>query len=268
MAEARRFEKKPYLWKIIFTTFFFIGILVAINQVFDLRLLGFSLLETSYFYLILSLFLSVTFLLFPASESAPTDKLPWYDAILFLTTAVTGLYFCLHGFDIIQLGWEYTAPLTPTIFSILLWVLVLEAVRRTTDIYMVLTCSIISLYPLIAIHMPSVFQGQSYDILTTARLYAMGRGGIIGIPLDVVCTLLIGFMVFGIIFQSTGGGTFFFKVAECLIGHTRRGKDQHISELFFWDDKREYDLQYSCDRINDHTRNEKDGVSCTLCRCH
>jgi TRAP transporter 4TM/12TM fusion protein len=235
MAGVRRFEKKSYIWKIIFITFFFIGILVAINQVFDLRLLGFSLLETSYFYLILSLFLSVTFLLYPASESAPKDKLPWYDAILFLATAVTGLYFCTHGFDIIQLGWEYTAPLTPTIFSILLWVLVLEAVRRTTDIYMVLTCLIISLYPLFAIHMPGFFQGQSYDIPTTARLYAMGRNGIIGIPLDVVCTLLIGFMVFGIVLQSTGGGTFFFKLAESLLGHTRGGaaKISILASSFF-----------------------------------
>lgn len=235
MAGVRRFEKYSNLWNIIFIIFSAIGILLAINQIFDLGLLGFSLIETSYFYLILGVYLSATFIVYPAFKSAPTNKVPWYDAILFLVTVLIGLYFCIHGFDIIQLGWEYTSPLTPTIFSILLWVLVLEAVRRATDIYMVVTCLIVSLYPLFAIHMPGFFQGQSYDIPTAARLYAMGRNGIIGIPLDVVCTLLIGFMVFGIVLQSTGGGTFFFKLAESLLGQSRGGaaKISILASSFF-----------------------------------
>ena len=235
MGGLRSIKRYTGLWNIFFFTFYTVGILIAVNQIFDLGLFGLSLLETSYFYLMLSIYLSMSFILFPAFESAPTDKVPWYDVFLFLLTVVIGVYFCLHGFDIIQLGWEYTSPLIPTIFSIMLWVLVLEAVRRTTDIYMVLTCLIVSLYPLFAIYMPGFFQGQSYDIPTTARLYAMGRNGIIGIPLDVVCTLLIGFMVFGIVLQSTGGGTFFFKLAESLLGHTRGGaaKISILASSFF-----------------------------------
>jgi hypothetical protein len=71
--------------------------------------------------------------------------------------------------------------------------------------------------------MPGFMQGQSYDLLTAARLYTMGRNGIIGIPIDVVCSLLIGFMVFGIVLQATGGGKFFFALAQSLLGHTRGG---------------------------------------------
>ena len=83
--------------------------------------------------------------------------------------------------------------------------------------------------------MPGFLQGQSYDLFTSARLYAMGTNGILGIPLDVVCTLLIGFMVFGIVLQNTGGGTFFFKLAQSLLGHTRGGaaKISILASAFF-----------------------------------
>jgi TRAP transporter 4TM/12TM fusion protein len=63
----------------------------------------------------------------------------------------------------------------------------------------------------------------------------MGSSGILGIPLDVVCTLLIGFMVFGVVLQNTGGGTFFFKLAQSLLGHTRGGaaKISILASAFF-----------------------------------
>jgi TRAP transporter 4TM/12TM fusion protein len=100
---------------------------------------------------------------------------------------------------------------------------------------MVLVCLFFGVYPLFAAHMPGFLQGQSYDFFTTARLLAMGRNGILGIPLDVVCTLLIGFMVFGVVLQGTGGGTFFFKLAQSLLGSSRGGaaKISILASSFF-----------------------------------
>ncbi|MCX5908178.1 MAG: TRAP transporter fused permease subunit, partial [Deltaproteobacteria bacterium] len=50
-----------------------------------------------------------------------------------------------------------------------------------------------------------------------------------------VCTLLIGFMVFGIVLQGTGGGAFFFKLAQSLLGHSRGGaaKISILASAFF-----------------------------------
>jgi TRAP transporter 4TM/12TM fusion protein len=229
-----RFSKIGKPWHVTFIIFSALGIILAVNQLFSLALFGFSPLDTSYLYLSLAFYLSTAFIIYPAVKSA-ADKVPWYDVVLFLVAAIINIYFGVHGKDIIERGWEYRAPLAPTLFSVFLWLLVLEAVRRSTDIYMVLMCSIFSVFPLFAIYMPGFLQGQSYDILTSARLYAMGTSGILGIPLDVVCTLLIGFMVFGIVLQSTGGGTFFFKLAQSLLGHTRGGaaKISILASAFF-----------------------------------
>jgi TRAP transporter 4TM/12TM fusion protein len=88
---------------------------------------------------------------------------------------------------------------------------------------MTLVCLIFSLFPLFTSHMPGVLQGQSFDFLTTARLHAMGANSIIGLPLFVVCTLLIGFILFGIVMQNSGGGIFFYNLAHALLGHSRGG---------------------------------------------
>lgn len=229
-----RFEKIGKYWNFVFITFSVLGIILALNQLFSWRLFGFAPLDNAYLFLSLAFYLSSVFLLYPAIHSA-SDRVPWYDVILFLVAVVINIYFGMHGVEIIEKGWEYQAPLVPTISSVLLWVLVLEAVRRSTDIFMTVMCLVFSAYPLFAFHMPGFMQGQSYDILTTARLYAMGSSGILGIPLDVVCTLLIGFMVFGVVLQSTGGGAFFFKLAQSLLGHTRGGaaKISILASAFF-----------------------------------
>jgi TRAP transporter 4TM/12TM fusion protein len=229
-----RFEKIGKYWHFIFIIFSLLGIVIALNQLFSWQLFGFAPMDNAYLYWSLAFYLSSVFLLYPGAKSA-SDHVPWYDVICFLVAVVINAYFGMHGVQIIEKGWEYQSPLAPTIISVCLWLLVVEAVRRSTDIYMTIMCLIFSAYPLFAFYMPGFMQGQSYDILTTARLYAMGSSGILGIPLDVVCTLLIGFMVFGIVLQSTGGGAFFFKLAQSLLGHTRGGaaKISILASAFF-----------------------------------
>ncbi len=217
-------EMKKYgLWHLVSIVFSGLGILLSINQIFKLRLLGFMPLDTSYLYLIIALFLSLVFVLYPASKKSPGKKVPWYDVILFVLTVVIGVYFCVHGLSIIELGWEYIAPAVPTAFSVMLWFLALEAVRRTSGLPLAGICFVFSLYPLYAGILPGFLQGQSFDFLTTARIHAMSVNSILGIPLNTVATLLIGFMLFGVVLQETGGGTFFFNVAQSIFGHTRGG---------------------------------------------
>lgn len=227
--------KSGSIWFIILVIFSTLSILLVVNQMFRLSLFGIILLDNQYMYAILALCLSLVFPFYPLTGSAPKDRVPLYDILLFFLTVVVSVYFGINGQRIISLGWDYNAPFIPTIFSIILWVLVLEAVRRVTDIYMLLMCLIFSVFPLFSIYMPGVLQGQSYDFLTTARLHAMGTVSILGIPLYTVCTLLIGFMLFGIVLQSTGGGTFFFSMAQSMLGHSRGGaaKISILASAFF-----------------------------------
>src|SRR6266571_2945465 len=72
-------------WTLIFATA--VTILLCINQQFSLRfLVGYTQLNTEYFYLLIALMLPFTFLIFPGAESSPLDRIPWYDILLFVAT--------------------------------------------------------------------------------------------------------------------------------------------------------------------------------------
>ncbi|UAC49731.1 TRAP transporter fused permease subunit [Bacillus aquiflavi] len=78
-------------------------------------------------------------------------------------------------------------------------------------------------------------QGQMFDFITTARNHAMSTNSIIGIPFETVGSLLIGFMLFGVILTASGGGDFFYNLAQSIFGRFRGGaaKVSIISSAFF-----------------------------------
>ena len=62
-------------------------ILLCINQQFTLRFfIGYTQLNTEYYYLLILCMLPFTFVIFPGSTKAPLDRVPWYDVVLFLAT--------------------------------------------------------------------------------------------------------------------------------------------------------------------------------------
>jgi TRAP transporter 4TM/12TM fusion protein len=235
MPIVREIGERNRLWYLVLIFLPGIGMAFAINQIFRLSIFGLQPLDTSYLYLIIACYISIVFVFYPAKSSISQQKVPWYDIILFLLTILIGVYFALHGLEIIELGWEYEAPPIATIFSIILWGVVIEAVRRSSGFTLAFICLLFSFYPLYAGHMPGFLQGQSFDFLTIARNHAMSDNSILGVPLTTVGTLLIGFMFFGVVLQNTGGGDFFLNIANALLGHVRGGpaKVAIVASSFF-----------------------------------
>jgi TRAP transporter 4TM/12TM fusion protein len=199
-----------------------IGILITINQLFHLRIAGFMPIGNAYYYYILGTFLSITFLLFPAREK-DKNLLPWFDWCIFIISIVINLYLAFNAYNILTKGWEYEAPLIPTIASFTLWLLALEAVRRAAGNILFIICFIISFYPIYGGFLPSILWGSPFTLTQTACYHAMGVESIIGIPTRVVANTLIGFMIFGAALVSSGGGKFFMDFATSTLGHTRGG---------------------------------------------
>ncbi|MEM1300483.1 MAG: hypothetical protein AAGH68_14515 [Pseudomonadota bacterium] len=74
----------PARWTIIVATL--AAIALAVNQLFNLRLGGYAMLEGMYLYLLAGIFLSLTFLCFRLDGSKST-QVPWYDWVLAALTA-------------------------------------------------------------------------------------------------------------------------------------------------------------------------------------
>jgi TRAP transporter 4TM/12TM fusion protein len=223
MIISERHRQLKGLWGVFLLVFSALGILLAILQIFLLKPFGFMLMETAYFYCLIAFYGSLVFLIFPAGKASPREKVPLYDYVLFFLCLLVSLYFANVALKVVERGWEFVAPPLPTAFSLVLWLLMLEAVRRVAGGVLMGTCLFFSFYPLFAHLMPGFLEGRDFSLLATARYHAMSVESILGIPMKVVGSLLIGFMIFGVVLQSTGGGRFFINFALALWGHSRGG---------------------------------------------
>ncbi|MEI2385282.1 TRAP transporter fused permease subunit [Breoghania sp. JC706] len=199
-----------------------LGVLLALNQVFLLNLFGFQPLGNSYLYYLIGIFLSVAFLVVPA-RTADTGHTRWYDWLLVVLLLPACGYLGWHGLDIIQLGWEYDAPWQADLASAIVIVSALEGVRRAGGFVLLGTALFFGSYPLFADHMPGFLWGTSYGLLEAIQAHVMGVESIIGIPMQVVAELVIGFVIFGSVLTVTRGSEFFMDLASALLGRTRGG---------------------------------------------
>jgi TRAP transporter 4TM/12TM fusion protein len=199
-----------------------IGILISINQLFQLRVAGFMPIASGYYYCILATFLSVSFLVFPARKK-DILRLPWYDWVIFTVCVAVNIYFAMHSYTILTNGWEYDAPALPVALSFMLWALALEGVRRTSGNILFGICLVFSFYPVFGQYLSGMLWGTPFTLLQTSCYHAMGVESIIGIATRVVGDEIIGYIIFGAAVVASGGGKFFMDFALSLLGKTRGG---------------------------------------------
>ena len=93
-----RFRNLRGFWYAIFILFTALGIFLSINQIFSIKFfINIVILDNSYLYLLLGLFVSLVFLIFPATSRSPRDRIPWYDQFLFLLTIGICTYYSVTG---------------------------------------------------------------------------------------------------------------------------------------------------------------------------
>jgi TRAP transporter 4TM/12TM fusion protein len=206
-----------------------IGLFLVVNHVFYLGLLGVLELENSYSYFLMAIFLSMVFLIYPLqkAEKRESSILLWLDFFGFLIIGIICFYFGLNGYDILMKGWGACsagfAPQHLIMLSIVLWAAIIETVRRTGGMVLVVIVTAISLYPLVAEYMPGPLKGAGFSFESTIAYHIMSPDSALGIPMKVVGGLLVGYLVFGTTLVITGGGDFFIMLAMGLLGQYRGG---------------------------------------------
>jgi TRAP transporter 4TM/12TM fusion protein len=211
--------------RVLRIVFSIIALIFALNYIFNLNIFIFRLFftELSYLYVLLFLFVPLCFLYYSSTGKPHGSHIPFYDIILFLLSSACFLYFAIHGLDMTVKGWSFLAPAVPTATAVISWALLLETIRRTCGTGMLTFAIFFSLFPIFTSYMPGFLQGQGFSFFTTARFHFMSTSSVVGIPINVTATLLIGFILFGALLQSTGAGTFFLNLGFALLGNSRGG---------------------------------------------
>ena len=211
-------------WKKIAIILTITGIGLGILQIFFiLSYLGISLYEISYLYAFYAAFLPLVFLYYPPSKKARRDVIPWYDMLFFIVSLGSLIYFSINGFRLFFEGWCFSAPILPTALGGILVLLVLETIRRSGGLPFFILCLIFFFFPMVAPYIPPPLTGLGFSLLETIRIHSMSSESIIGIPIQVLSNLLMGFIVFGVVMSATGGGNFFLNFSLALLGKTRGG---------------------------------------------
>ena len=123
-AEVTRVRTLHGAWRWALVVATAVTILLCINQQFSLRFfIGYTQLNTEYFYLLIALMLPFTFLIFPGTESAPLDRIPWYDILLFVATFACAILLMRSVRKAAEAGWEFGGAPTPVIVAgVIMWV--------------------------------------------------------------------------------------------------------------------------------------------------
>ena len=152
-------------------------IFLCVNQQFVLRFfVGFTPLNTEYYYALVLVMLPFVFVLFPGSKRAPVDRVPCGDVALFFVTLLTSLVLLLNIRKAAELGWEFAgAPAHIVWAGYLIWALLMEGLRRTGGWSLMLSVLPFTLYPLFAPAAPAeVLVERLLDDAGKALLAAAG----------------------------------------------------------------------------------------------
>ncbi len=200
---------------------------LALNQLLNLQLLsGIVFIENRYLYILAALLFPLVFLVLPAGKAAPRGAPAWYDWALAAMSAAILAWFAFQAHRILSEGWEYNAPIAAKVLGGVLWLLVMEGLRRTSGWPMAIIVGTVSLYPVVAEMIPNPLKGSSQSLPDTLAYHFASAESAFGIPMRAFAEIVIGFILFGVALNFTGGGKFFNDLAFAMVGRLRGGAAQ------------------------------------------
>src|SRR5688572_20966344 len=107
-SEVLRVRTLPPLWRWLLIVASALTIFLCVNQQFVFRFfVGFTPLNTEYYYGLVLVMFPFVFVIFPGTRDASLERVSWVDALLFVVTVLTSLIFLINIRKAAELGWEF-----------------------------------------------------------------------------------------------------------------------------------------------------------------
>jgi TRAP transporter 4TM/12TM fusion protein len=194
----------------------------SIAWALDLPLwLELNIYPAQFFAAMLGLALPLAFIALPARAKAERRQVPWYDwlgAVVGLTAVgyLTLEYQRLADLIILRPGDAIGAGLIAIVLS-------LEGLRRATGRTLPLISIAFIAYALLGDVLPGRLVARPTDWEMLTAYLALDVNGILGVPLAVASTIVIAFLLFGQLLNTSGGSRFFTDIAMLTMGRFRGG---------------------------------------------
>ncbi len=198
------------------------GVVVSITGVMAIYNI-FALLITAYdvvLHMVLNMafVLPLTFIVY-AARSKDVNRLPWYDIVLAVISAIPPIILYLNPPWIYERMWFSTTVTTQQlILGTIFIATIIEATRRTGGLAITLLVIFFLIYLYAGPLIPDPFRHRGMRFDRIIELNYLTTYGTFTTPLQVMSTYVIAFTILGAVFNEVGIGKFFIDLAKALVG--------------------------------------------------
>ncbi|SUZ69262.1 uncharacterized protein METZ01_LOCUS22116 [marine metagenome] len=194
-------------------------IFLGICWVADLPIrLNIGVVTASYIMLMLGISIAAGFLIRPGFKQ---NRINISDLILGLIAIGVWFWSAIHYVDwLTDLAQRGPEKWVPGLIGILL---LIEALRRFCGIAITLLTITFILYGFFGYFMSGVFEGAFVNPTRLILYFYADTGGVPGLILSIVCTIVFGFILMGELMKTGGGGQFLTDASLSLMGHYQGG---------------------------------------------
>lgn len=199
------------------------GLLPLLSILWGLQIsgyLGIPLFKEQFLSVMLGLALCAIFLMHRASK-IKGGRVPWHDAF-FSVLSLGTLFYVAYDYRRFQIEFPYHT-MEMLIIGIIIVVMVLEGLRRTTGkvLFIIVLCFIA--YGLVGHLVPQPLTGRQVELRQLLIYLGLDSNAALGMPLNVATSIVILYIIFGEMIIQTGGSAFFMDLSMALLGQRRGG---------------------------------------------
>lgn len=193
------------------------GVALAVVYIF-----GFvPLLDVTYYFLLMAMYLPLVYLLLPAYKRE--YRVGWLSYIPALAIFGLAMLMAYNGRNLVFQTWVPVGEPWQLWVASAIFVLILDAARRSGGMIFLVIVIVLGLYPIYADHLPGMLWGPPTSLARTIAFNVYSGDAMLGIVTRVVAETIIGFLILAALLVATGAADFFLKLAMAIMGKARGG---------------------------------------------
>ena len=202
--------KSFYVWSLV---------LLGISWIFDLPVrLNIGVVTASYISVMLAIAIAAGFLLKPLSDDLKPSII---DLVMGFLAIICWGWASLNYVDwLTDLANRGIEKWIPGVIAILL---LIEALRRYCGYAITILTIIFIVYGFFGHNLPGIMQGAQVNPTRLVLYFYADTGGVPGLILSIVCSVVFGFLLMGELLKVSGAGQFLTDLSLSLMGHYRGG---------------------------------------------
>jgi TRAP transporter 4TM/12TM fusion protein len=185
------------------------------------RAAGLVLFPEQFLAAIYGVCLALLFISFPAARGTVRGEIPWYDWLFAAAGLAAGLYVAVTFPRLTAQAGTVTFELL--FLAAVLAFLTLEGTRRTSGYSLIVITFVLVVWALIGHLVPGQLQTHKVEAPTLAIYLSFDNNGLLGLVLEIACTIVVAFVLMGQLLARSGGSGFFNDFALGLMGRFRGG---------------------------------------------